>query len=79
MAEKTSFALTVSLKAPLLTKAIESDRYAPFADSLCEAFQESFILAPIASGQTAAYPVRESDRLQTRMMSTSLGSGLAVT
>src|SRR5215510_3137961 len=51
-------------KEPLLTKAVESDRYTPFTDSLCEVFQESFILAPIASGQTAAYPVRESDRLQ---------------
>ncbi len=47
-----------------LTEAIESDRYASFANPLGEAFQEAFILVPIASGQTAAYPVRESDRLQ---------------
>src|SRR5262245_14377182 len=60
---------TCSPKAYLLpTKAIESDRYAPLADSFCEVFQEFFILAPIVSSQTAAYPVRESDRLQFRQL-----------
>jgi hypothetical protein len=51
-------------KANLLTKAIENDGYASFANPLGEIFQESSILVPIATGQAAAYPVREPDRLQ---------------
>jgi len=33
---------------------------------LGEIFQEFFILVPIAASQSAAYPVRKSDRLQVR-------------
>jgi hypothetical protein len=49
-----------------LTEAIENNRYASPANPLGEIFKEFFILVPIASGQTTAYPVRKSDRLQFR-------------